>query len=107
MPLGKTYTCWPVLTEAAYLLRNYPKQRNLLIDAVRADEFSLLPLGSDDLPGIQQIFSQYHDQQVDLADAALVHLANREDINTVFTLDRRHFSVYRLANGNSFRLLPE
>ena len=42
-----------------------------------------------------------------LADASLVYLAQREDISTVFTLDRRDFSVYRFKGNQAFRLLPE
>jgi predicted nucleic acid-binding protein len=41
-----------------------------------------------------------------LTDAALVHLANRERVKAVFTLDRRHFNVYRRADGTAFQLLP-
>jgi predicted nucleic acid-binding protein len=42
-----------------------------------------------------------------LADAVLIHLADREQIDTIFTLDRRDFSVYRTKRGGRFRLLPE
>jgi uncharacterized protein len=42
-----------------------------------------------------------------LADASLVHLANRESIDTIFTLDRRNFSVYRSARNRRFRLIPD
>jgi len=41
-----------------------------------------------------------------VADGALVYLAEREGIDTVFTLDRRDFSVYRLRNGRGLRILP-
>jgi len=43
---------------------------------------------------------------VQIADGALVYLAEREGIDTVFTLDRRDFSVYRLSDGRSLRVLP-
>jgi uncharacterized protein len=43
-PIGKAYTCWPVITEAMYLLRNYPKQRDGLLDAIHNGEFILLHL---------------------------------------------------------------
>jgi hypothetical protein len=36
----------------------------------------------------------------------LVYLAEREKIDTVFTLDTRGFSVYRLSGNRALRLLP-
>jgi hypothetical protein len=107
LPIGKAYTCWPVLTEAAYLLRRYPRERDSLLDALHAGEFQLLPLDASDVPFVQHELTTYGDQGIDLADAAILHLGNREGIETVFTTDRRHFSVYRLENGGVFRVLPE
>jgi uncharacterized protein len=106
LPVGKVYTCWPAVVEASYLLRNYPHDRNRLFDALVAKEFVLLRLRSADLLGIRAILDRYRDQDVDLTDAALVHLANRERVKAVFTLDRRHFNVYRRADGTAFQLLP-
>jgi predicted nucleic acid-binding protein len=106
LPLGKVYTCWPVITEAAYLLRKYARQRNAFFEAVSAGEFQLLPLDGDDLREMRNVFAAYADQTVDLTDAALVHLGNREQISSVFTTDRRHFRIYRLKNGRYFRILP-
>jgi predicted nucleic acid-binding protein len=42
---------------------------------------------------------------MDLADATLVHIGNRERIDTVFTLDS-DFSVYRLKGGRTFSIVP-
>jgi predicted nucleic acid-binding protein len=106
LPVGKAYTCWPVVTETVYLLRRYPAKRDEFLGAIANQEFTLLPLASDDVESIQDVFEKYHDQDVDLADATLVHLADRETIRTVFTTDRRHFSVFRLRNGKQFHLLP-
>lgn len=107
LPVGKAYSCWPVITEAAYLTRNYPAQQGRLLDGVAAGDFPLLVLTEGDVPKIQANMAKYRDQEVDLADAALVHLANREGINAIFTLDRRHFNVYRRSDGNAFRIMPE
>lgn len=41
------------------------------------------------------------------AGAALVHLAGREHIETIFTLDPRDFAIYRTSRRRSFRILPE
>ena len=43
---------------------------------------------------------------MDMADASLVHVAAREDIRRVLTLDTRDFSVYRLPRKGKFTLLP-
>jgi predicted nucleic acid-binding protein len=107
LPIGKAYTCWPVITEAAYLARRYPRQRDELLHCMAAGEFPLLQLVEADLVGIQHILSKYRDQEIDLADAALVHLANRERIDVIFTLDRRHFALLRSTSGRAFRLVPE
>lgn len=107
LPLGKAFTCWPVVTEAVYMLRGYPSRRDHLLARVQSHEFQLLPLRAPDVQGIQDVFDKYHDQEVDLADACLVHLAEREGIRTIFTVDRRHFAVFRTAAGEAFRLLPE
>jgi predicted nucleic acid-binding protein len=49
---------------------------------------------------------RYQNLKPDLADAALAYLAEREDITTVFTLDRRDFATYRREDGRAFDLLP-
>ena len=107
VPFGKAYTCWPVITEAAYMLRKRPEQRDDLIQAVIAGDLVLQRLRERDLEPVQDIFAKYHDQQIDLADACLLHLADREDISAVVTLDRRHFGLFRRKSGESLRLLPE
>jgi predicted nucleic acid-binding protein len=59
------------------------------------------------LPALREVFAKYHDQQIDLADAALLFLADREGLEDVFTVDRRHFSLFRKRNGKPLRLFPE
>jgi predicted nucleic acid-binding protein len=58
-----------------------------------------------DLSGIAAILAKYQGLGIQLADACLVHLANREGIETVFTLDR-DFGVLRLTRGKKFRVIP-
>ena len=50
---------------------------------------------------------RYEDAGLQFADAALAHLAERENIRTVFTLDRRDFSIIRLKRNRTLTLLPE
>ena len=103
---GPLLTCWPVITEAAWLLRAYPQAIRKLLSSFQGRPFELVPLGETDLPGIAAILAKYEGLGIQLADAALVHLANREGIESIFTLDRRDFGVLRLAHGKKLRLIP-
>jgi uncharacterized protein len=100
-------TCWPVLTEAAWLLRKQHRPIDRFSEAHAAGMFDLLPLESDSLSHIAAIMRRYEDSGIQFADAALAHLAEREDIRTVFTLDRRDFSIIRLKRNRTLRLIPE
>ena len=49
---------------------------------------------------------KYRMLPMDLADAALVAVAERERIRRIFTIDRRDFSIYRLAKLGKFMIMP-
>lgn len=103
---GPLLTCWPVITEAIWLLRTSPPAVRKLLTSFNGQPFELLPLGEADLPGIAAILRKYEDLSIQLADASLVHLANRQGVDTIFTLDHRDFGVMRLADGKKPRLVP-
>ncbi len=103
---GPLLTCWPVITEAAWLLRAYPEAIRRLLASFGGRPFDLLPLDETDLPAIAAILAKYASLGIQMADASLVHLANREQIESIFTLDRRDFGVLRLAHGKKMRLIP-
>lgn len=103
---GPLLTCWPVITEAAWLLRAYPEAIRRLLASFGGRPFDLLPLDEMDLSAIAAILAKYASLGIQLADASLVHLANREQIESIFTLDRRDFGALRLAHGKKLRLIP-
>jgi len=102
-PLGTT---WPVLTEAMYLLSFSWRAQDTLWDTIQNGGLELLPLASGDVPRMRQLMHKYRDLPMDLADAALVAIAERERISRIFTLDRRDFEVYRPAKLGRFTLIP-
>ena len=103
---GPLLTCWPVITEAAWLLRAHPQVIGRLLSSFDGRPFELVSLGENDFPAIAGILAKYESLGLQLADASLVHLANREGVDLMFTLDRRDFSVVRLAHGKKLRLIP-
>ncbi|MHB1025247.1 MAG: type II toxin-antitoxin system VapC family toxin, partial [Desulfobacteria bacterium] len=52
------------------------------------------------------ILKQYTDANIGFVDASLVAVSERLGINTVFTTDRRHFSLIKPAHCSAFTLLP-
>jgi len=103
---GPLFTCWPVITEVAWLLRRDSNAIQQLLASIDIGLFEMLTLTSADAKPISAIMKKYRDIRIQLADASLVHLAARDGVDTVFTLDRRDFSVYRLPRGKPFRILP-
>jgi uncharacterized protein len=104
---GPLFTCWPVITEAAWLVRRDGNAVSRLLNGVHTGFLSILPLTGEDTKPMSAIMEKYHDIGIQLADAALVHLAIRDGLDTVFTLDRRDFSVYRLAKRKGFQIIPD
>lgn len=103
---GPLFTCWPVITEAAWLVRRDTTAVQKLLGSIATGLFELMTLATDDAKPIAAIMKKYRDIRIQLADAALVHLASRHGLDTIFTLDQRDFSVYRLPRGKAFRILP-
>lgn len=99
-------TCWPVLTEAAWLLRRHQAAWNALVKGLHRQLFVLLPVEQSELGAVSGLMAQYRNLPLQLADAVLLHLANREGLTTVFTLDQRDFSVVRLRGKKRLTLLP-
>ena len=99
-------TVWPALAEASHLLRSSNVAQSALLRMVESGTIRLAPLDINDLPRISELMRKYQDLPMDLADAALVRVAERDQINRVFTIDRRDFEIYRPARISRFRILP-
>ncbi len=102
----RLFTCLPVLTEAAYLLRRNRTQLEELLLHCDGGFLELMPIDGGDMPAIREILRQYADQAFDFADACLMHLANREKIGEVFTLDAKDFGVFRANGDQPLTLVP-
>jgi predicted nucleic acid-binding protein len=97
---------WPVVTEAMYLLAFSWRAQEGLWDLLTSQALELAPLDHADTPRLRDLMHKYRDLPMDLADAALVRVAERERLRRVFTLDRRHFTLYRPARLGRFVIVP-
>jgi uncharacterized protein len=66
----------------------------------------LLPLGLVDLPRIRELLRKYADRPMDLADAVLIRIAEREGIRKIFTVDKRNFAAYRIHGRIRPSIIP-
>lgn len=99
-------TVWPPLTEAMYLLNDLPAAQEALCEMLVRKALDLLPLGLIDLPRIRELMRKYSDRRMDLADAALIRVAEREGIRKIFTVDTSDFRVYRIHGRIRPSIIP-
>jgi len=102
-PLG---TVWPPLTEALYLLQDSPAAQEAVWEMVERGAVRVLPLSVQDVPRMRELMRKYADRGMDMADAALVRVAEREGVRKIFTVDRKDFAVYRLYGRIRPTLMP-
>jgi len=97
-----------VLGEIDYLLRARAGQRASLqfLADVNDGAYDIEATTVDDLRRCRVLLVKYADLNLGLCDAAVVALAERLKIDTILTVDERHFRVIRTAQGRAFRLLP-
>jgi predicted nucleic acid-binding protein len=99
-------TAWPVVTEAMYLLGFSWRAQDALWEMIDSGGLGLVALDAGDAPRMRDLMRKYRDLPMDVADAALVRIAERQGIRRIFTIDRRDFAVYRPARIGRFSVIP-
>jgi uncharacterized protein len=94
-----------VFAELFYLLGRARVDKEAAWTLLRSGAITIGPITDVDLPHLHSLMSKYGDQPMDFADATLVHLARRESIDTILTLDR-DFETYRIEGRKGFNILP-
>lgn len=104
--IDRCVTTEAVVTEACHLvLRGGAAASAPLLFLMRAGIPVLsLPTGGQNRAAT--LMDRFAELPMDYADATLVALGEALEIATVFTIDRRGFTTYRLPRGKRFALLP-
>ena len=100
LPLG---TVAPVIVETCFFLDAQGKAA--LLNWVANGGLSVADIPIDSYPDLAEYIRKYGDQDIDLADAALVWLASRTSQRSILTVDTNAFQIYRLANGHPLELV--
>ena len=95
-----------VLPEAAYLVhtRLGAIAERKLVQAFVDGEVAIEPLKPGDLNRVVALMAKY--PELGLADCSLVAMAERLQLDTLATTDRRHFGLVRPAHVKRFTLVP-
>lgn len=97
-----------VVTEVAYLVatRLGPEAEAHFVADFAKGVLIAEQVAVDDWTRIVELVAHYHDVPLGTVDASLVVAAERLGMDSIATLDRRHFSVVRPAHAAAFQLLP-
>lgn len=97
-----------VLAELDYLIatRVGVDTELLVLAELAGGAYELAQFEAADLEQAKEVIERYRDQQIGLADASLVVLADRYETRRILTLDRRHFEALRPLQGGRFRIEP-
>lgn len=104
LPLG---TSAAVLAELFHLLDASAGELDAAWRLLQSGAVTVLGIDDADLSALEDLMKKYHDRPMDFADATLVHLARRESLVTVFTVDHADFETYRISGRRRFRVVPE
>ncbi|MHB2016038.1 MAG: type II toxin-antitoxin system VapC family toxin [Candidatus Xenobia bacterium] len=103
LPLATTAA---VLAELFHLLADGEQAVAAAWNLLCSEAILVLPISDGDLPDLQRLMEKYADRPMDFADATLVHLAQRESLTTIFTVDHSDFETYRIDGKKRFRIVP-
>lgn len=97
-----------ILGELDYLLRVHLGIAAELdfIESLVSGAFTLENLTPEHLTRCHELITQYRDLDLGLADAAVIAIAERLNIDRILTVDERDFRVMRSKHGRPFVLLP-
>ena len=97
-----------VVTETAFLYarRLGPGAEADFVGSLAAGVFPVEVLESADYARAADLIRAYADLPLGFVDASIVAMAERLDVGTLVTTDRRHFTVVRPAHVPRLRLAP-
>lgn len=98
-----------VLAELDYLIatrRGVDAQLSVLLE-LAGGAWELVSLEAADVLLATSQIERYRDQDIGLADASLIVLADRYKTDRVLTLDHRHFDVLTTFAGGWFTVVPD
>ena len=104
---GELITSWAVMTEVSHMLDFNQQVQIDFLKWVELGGLKVYNITQDEIASIRVMMEKYLDIPMDLADATLMHIANKEKIGTIVSIDS-DFDIYRtLKKQNLVNLLRQ
>ena len=97
-----------VVAELDYLVatRHGVDNELAVLDELAGGAWHLAAFDEEELRRARRVIASYKDQEIGVADASIVVLAERHRTRTIASLNHRHFGVLRSLDGGHFEVLP-
>lgn len=97
-----------VVAELDYLVatRHGVDDELAVLDELAGGAWDLAAFDEEGLRRAHRIIASYRDQEIGVADASVVVLAERYRTHQIASLDHQHFDVLRVLDGAYFEVLP-
>lgn len=97
-----------VIPEVAHFLRSRAgtHAESRFLQDIASRDFIVESVELGDWRRIIELVEQYRDLPLGTVDASIIAAAERLNIRTIATFDRRHFTVVRPAHVETFELVP-
>ncbi|MGJ4754769.1 type II toxin-antitoxin system VapC family toxin [Leptospira kmetyi] len=95
---GSLFSSWSVVTEVVYLLSFSIEAQSDFLEWIERGSIQILDISVEDLRYIKNRMKKYSDLPMDLADASLMCIAEREGIERIISIDS-DFSIYKTLKG--------
>jgi uncharacterized protein len=101
---GRLITSWAVVTETLHMLDFDYRVQTDFLRWIDRDALEIAGPLREDLDRITELTEEYQDRPIDFADATLIAIAERKQLNSVISLDS-DFHIYRTAQGRPLEML--
>ena len=98
-------TTQAVLTETFYFAERI-RGTEAIWSMVLNGSIAIAPIEQTEMRALHTLMTRYADRPMDFADATLMHVAARENIASILTIDHDDYETYRFGRNRKFRILP-
>lgn len=91
---GEFITSWAVITEVSHMLDFNLQVQIDFLKWIELGGITLYDIPQDEIVNIRFMMEKYSDVPMDLADASLMYIANKENIKYIVSIDS-DFDIYR------------